>query len=199
MWSTEIKLFLKKMGKLALNLLQRNSHVFFEEDLRKCELNFLEATVFSGMCTELPPACPRGQRRFCYVHVTLQVKQHPYQTRSLIAPGFGSAAPVSGMTWRLLPSRSSWLPCTSSCCFARSRRTFWSLDRSTLSHPRLKPSRPWPCSKVRWSEPSAPHRDTLTCSCASCAACFLHTATTSCSGGSFSPRMQQHRSVGWTR
>lgn len=89
MWSTEIKLVLKKMGKLAFNLLQRNSHVFLEEDLRECELNFLEAAVFSGMCTELPPASPGGRRRFCYVHATLQVKQHPYQTRSLMLQGSG--------------------------------------------------------------------------------------------------------------
>lgn len=182
------------MGKLALNLLQRNSHVFLEEDLRECELNVLEATVFSGMCTELPSASPRGQRRFCYVHVTLQVKQRPHQTRSPIAPGFGvGCSGIRRDLTCLLPSRSSWLLFTSSCCFAGSRRTFWSLDRSTLSHPRLRPSRPPPCSKVRCSEPSAPRRDTMTCSCASCAACFLHTATTSCYGGSFSTMTQQHR------
>lgn len=79
-WSTETKLVLKNMGKLALKLLQRNSHVFLEEDLRECELSFLEAAVFSGMCTELPPAPPRGRRRFCYVHVTVQVQQHPSDT-----------------------------------------------------------------------------------------------------------------------
>lgn len=44
--------------------------------MSECDLNWLEATVFSGMCTELPAASSRGQRKFCYVHFTLQVKQH---------------------------------------------------------------------------------------------------------------------------
>lgn len=68
---------LKKMGKLAFNMLQRNSKVFFEDDMMECDLNFLEATVFSGMCTELPTASSGGQRKFCYVHFTLQVKHRP--------------------------------------------------------------------------------------------------------------------------
>lgn len=76
MWSTGTKLVLKKMGKLAFNMLRRNSNVFFEEDMMECDLNLLEATVFSGLCTELPAAPSRGQRKFCYVHFTLQVKQH---------------------------------------------------------------------------------------------------------------------------
>lgn len=64
------------MGKLAFNMLQRNSNVFFEEDMVECDLNLLEVTVFSGMCTELPTASSRRQRTFCYVHFTLQVKQY---------------------------------------------------------------------------------------------------------------------------
>lgn len=50
--------------------------MFFEEDMMECDLNLLEATVFSGLCTELPAEPSRGQRKFCYVHFTLQVKQH---------------------------------------------------------------------------------------------------------------------------
>lgn len=83
MWSTGIKLVLKNMGKLAFNMLQRNSNVFFEEDIIECDLNLQEVTVFSGMCTELPNACCSEQRKFCYVHVTLQVKHH-HQTAFMI-------------------------------------------------------------------------------------------------------------------
>lgn len=67
---------LKKMGKLAFTMLQRNSNVFFEKDVMECDLNLLEATVFSGLCTELPTASSRAQREFCYVHFTLQVTQY---------------------------------------------------------------------------------------------------------------------------
>lgn len=63
------------MGKLAFNMLQRNSSVFLEEDMMECDLNLLEAAVFSGMCTELLAASSRGQREFCYVH-GMQVKRH---------------------------------------------------------------------------------------------------------------------------
>lgn len=67
---------LKQMGKLAFTMLQRNSKVFFEKDMMECDLDLREVTVFSGLCTELPAASSRGQREFCYVHFTLQVKQH---------------------------------------------------------------------------------------------------------------------------
>lgn len=143
-WSTGIKLVLKKMGKLAFNLLRRNSSVFFEEDMMECDLNFLEATVFSGMCTELPTASSRGQRKFCYVYFTLQVKQRHLSNGihdTVVGPGLSN---ITCVTWRVLSSRSSWLLCTSSQCFVQSQRMFWTLDRCTFltfSHPKLRQHR----------------------------------------------------------
>lgn len=62
------------MGKMAFKMLEKNTSVFFEEDLKEFGLKLTEVTVFSGLCTELPNAASNGKRAFCFIHFTFQVK-----------------------------------------------------------------------------------------------------------------------------
>lgn len=65
---------LMKMGKMAFKMLEKNTSLFFEEDLKEHGLKLTEVTVFSGLCTELPTATSTARRKFCFVHLTFQVR-----------------------------------------------------------------------------------------------------------------------------
>ncbi|KAM9853753.1 protein NLRC3 [Aulostomus maculatus] len=69
-WSDEDRDLLTNMGKMALKMLERNTILFSEEDVKEHDLKLTEVTVLSGLCTELPPA--DGKRTFCFIHVTFQ-------------------------------------------------------------------------------------------------------------------------------
>lgn len=73
-WSVYHQEVLTKMGKMAFNMLQRNTSVFFEGDMKEHGLKPTEVTVCSGLCTELPAAASDGKRVFCFIHLTFQVK-----------------------------------------------------------------------------------------------------------------------------
>lgn len=68
-WSQEDVQMLIKLGGMALKMLARNITEFAEEDLKEHSLDLRDVTVFSGLCTELPPVSS-GKRRFCFIHVT---------------------------------------------------------------------------------------------------------------------------------
>lgn len=70
-WSNEDTGMLINLGKMALTMLMHNTTEFSVEDLKKHSLDVMDVTVFSGLCTELPRAAS-GQRRFCFIHVTVQ-------------------------------------------------------------------------------------------------------------------------------
>ncbi|XP_041796673.1 NACHT, LRR and PYD domains-containing protein 6 [Chelmon rostratus] len=71
-WSNDDKHLLTKMGKMAFKMLERNTSVFFEEDVKECGLKLMEVAALSGMCTELPPTASTGRRTFCFIHLTFQ-------------------------------------------------------------------------------------------------------------------------------
>lgn len=62
------------MGKMAFRMLERNTSVFFKEDVEEYKLRLTEVTALSGLCTELPAAAADGRRTFCFIHFTFQVK-----------------------------------------------------------------------------------------------------------------------------
>nr|XP_020497426.1 NACHT, LRR and PYD domains-containing protein 6-like isoform X1 [Labrus bergylta] len=71
-WFDEDRNMLKKIGKMAFKMLERNTSVFFEEDVQECDLKLMEVTVFSGLCAELPTAASDGRRTYCFIHLTFQ-------------------------------------------------------------------------------------------------------------------------------
>ncbi|KAL6116256.1 uncharacterized protein ACO6RY_00917 [Pungitius sinensis] len=68
-WSKEDKNLITDIGKMAFKMLERNTSVFLEEDLEVAGLKLTEATVFSGLTTELAPAAPGRRRSFGFIHI----------------------------------------------------------------------------------------------------------------------------------
>ncbi|XP_024133685.1 protein NLRC3 [Oryzias melastigma] len=70
MWSDADKEMLRSMGKMALEMLRRNTDVFSTEDLEEYKLDLREVVMLTGLCTELPAVS--NKRRFSFIHYTLQ-------------------------------------------------------------------------------------------------------------------------------
>ena len=64
---------LLKLGKLALKHLEEGNIMFYQEDLKWCGLNVTEASVYSGVCTEIFKECEIFQKSvYCFVHLSVQ-------------------------------------------------------------------------------------------------------------------------------
>ncbi|KAG7487356.1 hypothetical protein MATL_G00022370 [Megalops atlanticus] len=63
-----------KLGKLAFQQLKKGHLIFFEKDLRESGIDVTEASVYSGMCTELFRTEPEIQKQtvFSFVHLSVQ-------------------------------------------------------------------------------------------------------------------------------
>ncbi|XP_028827438.1 LOW QUALITY PROTEIN: NACHT, LRR and PYD domains-containing protein 3-like [Denticeps clupeoides] len=63
-----------KLSRLAFNQLENGNVLFYEEDLTECDIDVTDATVYSGMCTELFKEEPLFQNKkiFCFVHLSMQ-------------------------------------------------------------------------------------------------------------------------------
>ncbi|MED6289818.1 hypothetical protein CHARACLAT_006870 [Characodon lateralis] len=71
-WTDTEKQLLTRLGKMAFKMLEMNTSVFIEEDLKEVDLQLTEVVIFSGLCTELNPAAFSGRRTFCFSHFTIQ-------------------------------------------------------------------------------------------------------------------------------
>ncbi|XP_071325503.1 NACHT, LRR and PYD domains-containing protein 3-like isoform X2 [Trachinotus anak] len=61
------------LGKLALQQLERGNLIFYEEDLRECGIDVKEASVYSGVCTQVFKEESWMQHKvFCFVHLSVQ-------------------------------------------------------------------------------------------------------------------------------
>ncbi|XP_053170193.1 NACHT, LRR and PYD domains-containing protein 3-like [Scomber japonicus] len=62
-----------KLAELAFRQLEKGNLIFYEADLKECGMDVKEATIYSGVCTEV--FIMEGRRRrevFSFVHLTIQ-------------------------------------------------------------------------------------------------------------------------------
>ncbi|CAL8319559.1 unnamed protein product [Boreogadus saida] len=73
-WSSESREIIFSLGILAFNQLEKGQLIFYEADLAECDIDIREASVYSGVFTQIfKEECGLHQdRMFCFIHLSIQ-------------------------------------------------------------------------------------------------------------------------------
>ncbi|CAL8407142.1 unnamed protein product [Arctogadus glacialis] len=73
-WSSQSRKIIVSLGKLAFNELEKGNLIFYEVDLAECDIDIREASVYSGVLTQIfKEECGLYQDKvFCFVHLSIQ-------------------------------------------------------------------------------------------------------------------------------
>ncbi|KAK0136142.1 NACHT, LRR and PYD domains-containing protein 12 [Merluccius polli] len=73
-WSSESKKIIGSLGKLAFNQLEKGHLIFYQADLEECGIDIRDASVYSGVFTQIfKEECGLYQDKvFCFVHLSIQ-------------------------------------------------------------------------------------------------------------------------------
>ncbi|XP_061590890.1 protein NLRC3-like [Cololabis saira] len=84
-WSPKSRKMMKSLGKLAFEQLQKGNLIFYEPDLRECGIDVREASVYSGVFTQIfrQESILYQDQVFCFIHLSVQeflAALHVHQT-----------------------------------------------------------------------------------------------------------------------
>ncbi|XP_061563033.1 NACHT, LRR and PYD domains-containing protein 12-like [Cololabis saira] len=73
-WSPESRKMVESLGKLAFEQLQKGNLIFYEPDLRECGIDVREASVYSGVFTQIfrEESGLYQDQVFCFIHLSVQ-------------------------------------------------------------------------------------------------------------------------------
>ncbi|XP_061564741.1 NACHT, LRR and PYD domains-containing protein 3-like [Cololabis saira] len=73
-WSPESRKMVKSLGKLAFEQLQKGNLIFYKKDLRECGIDVREASVYSGVFTQIfrEESGLVQDHVFCFIHLSVQ-------------------------------------------------------------------------------------------------------------------------------